>query len=212
MLSLLPQFSDRVDIRFLGKTDDRTIPDPHVRLHQVHGNRVIVVRKAMESEERADGVITDHVGLHLTARAADCQNFAVYAPDSHVAGVLHVGWRGLIAGAIPEFFAALKREFNIAAEDTYVATGPSLCLRCAEFKDPTHEVRVHADAIYVHGDCVDLAMMANDQLIAAGVHPDWTTRHPDCTRCMPERYFTYRGGDRELVASGVSNILVCTLR
>ena len=99
MISFLRQFEERVDCRFLGKNDDREIVDPYVRLHQVHGNTTIVARQPMLSTEQADGVITDAVGLPLAIRAADCQNFAVYAPEAHVGGVLHAGWSGMIQEA-----------------------------------------------------------------------------------------------------------------
>lgn len=146
-------------------------------------------------------------GLNLMARAADCQNFAVYAPEKHVAGVMHVGWRGLLAGTIPEFFRILKDEFGIDAEETFVVAGPSMCLKCAEYKDPEFELRQKIDSRYVHDDHVDLQGAATMQLLDAGVPRDHFERHPDCTSCHPEKYWAYRGGDREAVEGGNANVL-----
>ena len=211
MISLFPQFQDRIRTEFLGKTDDRSVPDPRVKLWQVHGNRTIVAREAMDSTEKADGVITDKTGLHLTVRAADCQNFAIYAPEAHVAGVLHAGWRGVLADAVGQFVREMEREFDIVPEALYVAAGPSLCLRCAEYADPNHELRRKIDAQYVRDGHVDLRAAATNQFVIAGVPLKNIERHPDCTKCHPEQYYTYRGGDKADVESGVSNILVCTL-
>jgi len=211
VISFLRQFEERVDCRFLGKNDDREIVDPYVRLHQVHGNTTIVARQPMLSTEQADGVITDAVGLPLAIRAADCQNFAVYAPEAHVGGVLHAGWSGMIQEAMPAFFDRLKAEFGVDARDCYVAAGPSLCLECAEYKDPEFELRQKVDSQYVVDGHVDLQKIATDQLVKLGIHSDHIERHPDCTRCHSEKYLTYRGGDRAQVQSGVSNILVLTL-
>ena len=210
MIELFPQFSDRLDCRFLSKDDDREISEPRVRLHQVHGNRTIVTREPMESTEEADGVITNEKGLHLMARAADCQNFAVFDPEKNIAGVLHAGWKGLIAGAIPEFFRTLSTEFGSDMSKIVVAAGPSLCTACAEFSDPKIELP-GIDESYFDGRCVDLQKVAQDQMIATGILEENFTRHPDCTRCHPETYLTYRGGDKSDVQSGLSNVLVLTL-
>lgn len=211
MITFLPQFADRIRVRFLGKKDDRNIADPFVRLHQMHGNVTAVTREPSNGTLQADGVLTDVTGLHLIARAADCQNFCVYHPEKHIAGVLHAGWKGILAGAIPAFFAKMRDEFDAHAEETFVIAGPSLCLQCAEYADPSHALRTSIDKRFVHDDCVDLQGAATMQLLDAGVPRDHIYRHPDCTRCDPKQYLTYRGGDKELVESGVSNFLVCTL-
>lgn len=211
MLSFLPQFSDRVSVTFLAKDDDRDVPQPRVRLHQVHGNRTIVATEPSESTEQADGAITNTPGLHLMARAADCQNFAFYVPSKHVGGVLHAGWKGMLCDAVTACIQTLSETYDVTPEDIYVAAGPSLCLQCAEYRDTEHELRKQVDPIYVHGNNVDLRTIANDQLIKAGIPPNQIERHPDCTRCSPDKYLTYRGGDRSLVQSGVSNVLVLTL-
>lgn len=210
MITLFPQFSDRIDCRFLTKDDDRNIPDPHVRLTQVHGNRTIISRETMENTEEADGVITDQKGLFLMARAADCQNFAVYDSRLHIGGVLHAGWKGLLAGAIPEFFRVFSNAFGSDFADIFVAAGPSLCIGCAEFSDPVIELP-GIDQKYFDGRHVDLQRIATDQLVSAGISPRNIERSPDCTCCHPETYWSYRGGDTSLVQSGLSNVLVLSL-
>lgn len=211
MITLLSQFSDQIDCHFLAKDDDRQVPDPHVRLWQVHGNTTIVTNEPSESTEKADGVITQSKGLHLMARAADCQNFAFYAPNHHIGGVLHAGWKGMLLEAIPAFLQQMQDSFGIDASECCVAAGPSLCLECAGYNDPEHELRKTVDPQYVHDGHVDLRQIATDQLVRSGIQDSNIDRHPDCTRCSPEKYLTYRGGDKELVESGVSNILVLTL-
>ncbi len=207
MLSLLNQFSSNISCHFLTKKDKVDVPQPRVRLHQVHGSRTIVARQPSESVEQADGVITDVVGLNLMARAADCQNFAVYAPEKNIIGVMHVGWKGVVVGTIPEFFRTLKKEFDVDAEEAFVSAGPSLCLKCAEYKDANFELRQKIDLRFVHDSHVDLQGAATMQLLDAGVPRDHFERHPDCTCCTPKEYWTYRGGDREAVQEGNANVL-----
>jgi copper oxidase (laccase) domain-containing protein len=215
--ALLRPFSNRLAVALWTKAD----PRPHdvcgvlqaqeeASAEQVHGNVTTVVREAVEYIEGADGLATDRIGLALSVRTADCQSFVVYAPDRNVAGVLHVGWRGLIAGAIPRFFQTLKEEWDIDPKETFVAAGPSLCEHCADFTDPTRTLPT-LDAKFMNGKYVDLRGAAEEQLFTLGVRRDRFERHPDCTRCRPELYWTYRGGDREAVKSGETNLLGCVL-
>jgi hypothetical protein len=141
-------------------------------------------------------------------RTADCQPFVAYAPAHGVLGVLHVGWRGLKDGAIPAFFSLLREEWNIVPQDILIAAGPSLCTQCAEFTDPARELSTVAP-MYVHGKHVDLRSAADHELLALGVEPEHLERHPECTRCQHNRYWTYRGGDRSAVKSGFTNVLAC---
>lgn len=211
MICLLTDFADRIECKFLTKHDDCTPVDPFVRLIQVHGSKTIIASGLSDKEHEADGIITEVTGLQLIARAADCQSFAVYVPEKHIGGVLHAGWKGMLAGALPAFFATLQEEFGVTAEECVVAAAPSLCTHCAEFSDPEHDSRMRTPKKYICGDCIDLQQMAFDQCVQSGVHETNFLRHSDCTRCDPETYFTYRGGDRQKVQSGVSNILVLTL-
>lgn len=179
-------------------------------LNQAHGNRVIRVRDALARTEAADGMITDVPGLALCIRWADCQNFVVYAADHHVLGAMHIGWRCLRTGTIPSFFKTLKEEFGIDARECIVAGGPSLCMKHSEFTDPLKEIP-NVPRSFVSGNLVDLRGWARQQFLNAGVEERNIEIHRDCTCCHPELYWTYRGGDREAVKTGHSNMLVCAL-
>lgn len=179
-------------------------------LRQVHGGRAIVVREPIARTVEADALATDQPGLALTIRTADCQSFLVYEPEKHVAGLIHAGWRGLLAGIIPSFFDLLWEEWSIRPEHVVVAAGPSLCKTCSDFSDPARELHgIHHR--FFDGKYVDLRGIAEDQFTALGVDPGRFERHTDCTRCHPERYWTYRGGHREEVTKGMTNLLACCL-
>ncbi len=182
-----------------------------VSLHQKHGGTAVRVRETSHRLLQADAVFTDVPGLLLTVRWADCQNFLLYAPKQRVLGVVHVGWKGLLAHMLPNAFALLATEWNIEPKDTVVYAGPSLCLRCADFTNPSAELP-SLDAKYFDGRHVDLQRAATDSLLQLGVREDCLFRHADCTRCHPETYWTYRGGDREAVQDGRTNALAAMLR
>ncbi len=219
--TLFTPFSERFSVLLFTKADalrsdegervaDALGVDSFAALNQVHGNRTIIVQRPFDRTERADGMITDAAGLALIVRAADCQTFVAFAPHANVCGVLHVGWRGLNAGAMGRFFATLEEEFGIPPRDVFIAAGPSLCMKCAEFTDPSGELP-NVGTSFVHGRNVDLCGAADAELRAVGVRRERLERDPRCTRCERETFWTYRGGDHDAVEQGFTNVLACCL-
>lgn len=221
--SLFPLFAPyqgRLAIRSFVKEDSiasdedlqRMLETNHfVSLHQVHGNTTIIARSPSQREKDADGVVTDTKDLWLHVRTADCQSFVIYDPLLEVVGVLHAGWKGLVCGAIPSFFETMKAEWPIDASRILIGAGPSLCTACSEFTDPLQELP-GIDSTFFQGKHVDLRAIADNQFIQCGIQKTHIDRLPDCTRCHPETYWSYRGGDRDAVRiKGARNILACSL-
>ena len=212
--SILQPFEDRLQTVIFPKEDyppeDEKVCEAlnttdAIRTNQVHGNRSVIVREATGEKEDADGLITDTPGLAITTYWADCQNFLVFAPQRNVVGVIHAGWKGLLAQTIREHFRLLKDEWDIAPEDTCVCSGPSLCQTCAEFSDPPSELP-SIDSRFFDGRLVDLQGIADDQLLSIGVPKEQQERMPVCTRCDSATYWSYRNGDQV-----ERNLLACAL-
>lgn len=183
----------------------------YAALHQVHGNRTIVTRQMIKRTEQADGLITDQPGLVQTMRIADCQPIIIYSPETKIIGLIHAGWKGLVCGVIPKFFETqmANRKWQIA--NYLVGIGPCLCTTCADFSDPLSELSGIPTNL-VHGKNADLRGWADQQLMDAGIKPQNIERMKDCTRCHPEKYWTYRGGDCDAVKAGRTNVMACVLR
>jgi YfiH family protein len=218
--SLLRPFKKKLDVALFTK-EDGDVTDESVRsamngsgvaaLHQMHGSRAVVAREGIARTVDADALATDVPGLVLTIRTADCQPILVYAPEHAITGLIHAGWKGLLAGVIPSFFDLLWEEWQIRPEDTVVAVGPSLCQSCTPFTDPIKELP-GIDRRFFNGTLVDLRGIAEDQLWKLGVREERFQRHPDCTRCDNRTYWSYRGTDREAVKKGKVNFLATALR
>jgi YfiH family protein len=175
-------------------------------LWQVHGNTSVVVHDATNRTIKADGMATDTSDLLLTIRAADCQNFVLFDPVKNIVSVLHAGWRGMVTRAITKHIELLQREWKTNPVDLLVGAGPSLCTACAEFTDPLKELP-GINPMFFRGRCVDLRSAADAELLACGVLPSSINRSPDCTKCLAENYWSYRGGDRQAVMDGHTNVL-----
>ncbi len=180
-------------------------------LHQAHGREVAIVREPSARTIRADAMLTDVKDLLLCIRWADCQNFVVLAPGKGVAGVIHAGWKGLLAGVIPATLEAVTREWGIAPAELVVGAGPSLCARCADFTDPATELPGLPENLR-DGRHADLRAWAGKQFFNGGVSSERFQRMACCTRCEPDMFWTYRGGHREEVKAGRTNMLTASLR
>ncbi|MDD5055513.1 MAG: polyphenol oxidase family protein [Candidatus Peribacteraceae bacterium] len=215
---LLRRFQDLLSIAFLTKADavkaDADIgrilgSDRIASLWQMHGNRTVVMKNPTSRTEQADGIATDVHGLTLTVRWADCQNFLILEPDRRVICLVHAGWRGMKAKALTRAFETLKNEWGIDPKNVRVGAGPSLCRRCAAFSNPRDELPELA--AFITGNTVDLQAAADAELTTIGVLREHIDRSPDCTKCRPDLYWSYRGGDREAVKGGWANCLATTI-
>ncbi|MBI5155938.1 polyphenol oxidase family protein [Candidatus Peregrinibacteria bacterium] len=177
---------------------------------QVHGPVTVITRAPMFCTEKADAIATDEMNLTLGILMADCQCFVVYEPKKKIAGLIHAGWKGLIRGVIPAFFTTLKEEWGIKPSQTFVAAGPSLCQQCSQFTDPQQELPGIGKKFF-DGRLVDLQGIADDQLEKLGVPSEQRERHPDCTRCHSDTYWSYRGPDRDMILEGWENMLSCRI-
>lgn len=216
---LLQQFDSLVDIRFFSRADNvssdadiaHLIGSKRVvGLKQVHGHQAVVLREASPRSIEADAVATDAEGLTLSIRFADCQNAVIIVPDRRVVALVHAGWKGVRSRMMSSTFALLRAEWGITPQQTWLGLGPSLCTSCADFTDPATEAPELRG--FIHGRSIDLRAALDAELDAIGVPREQRQRMPDCTRCLPDTYFTYRGGDREKVIQGFVNCLTVTLR
>ena len=164
----------------------------------VHGTDVWAVGEPLDDDARFDGLVCDRVGPVLGAFAADCIPLLFAEPEARVAGAAHAGWRGTVAG-IARNVVARMQQLGARADRVRVALGPSIGPCCFEVG---HEVVAAFRAAFgelpdmvVPGprrDHVDLRVATRAALEGAGVRPEHIDDRPPCTRCEPERFFSYR--------------------
>jgi purine-nucleoside/S-methyl-5'-thioadenosine phosphorylase / adenosine deaminase len=153
--------------------------------YQVHSNRVVRAA-AGQRGEKADGLWTDEPGIPLLALTADCLPIAlVRTHGTPAVAVLHVGWKGLLAGIVAAGVKALGGG-AIAA-----AIGPGIgpcCYEVGEEVAAPYRERFGEDVM--HGRNLDLWTSAERALRAARVAR--VDRFDRCTACEPEMFFSHR--------------------
>lgn len=102
--------------------------------HERHGTRIAIALHADEDCGEADGMFTEQPGLMLAIATADCAPVLLARKDGAAVAALHVGWRGALAGIVPEFAALLARRGE-RTDDWVAAIGPTAGPCCYEVSD-----------------------------------------------------------------------------
>jgi len=137
---------------------------------QVHGADVLAVERATEAGSvAADALTTTTATRWIGVVTADCVPILVARTDGEHVAAIHAGWRGLVAGVIPNTLR------HLPAGEPVAAVGPCLSLARFEVGSEVARAFVAADlAAVVHRDLgprphVDLRAAASLQLERAGV-------------------------------------------
>ena len=107
-------------------------PDRLMRVKQVHGNTVRVLRRGELPEGAAgmrpdgDAIVSNHPGLVLAVMVADCVPILIVDRAQGTAAAVHAGWRGTCARVAPTAIEVMRREFGTRPDDLIAAIGPSV--------------------------------------------------------------------------------------
>jgi YfiH family protein len=168
-------------------------------VHQVHGG-VIAWADAERSgpDPKADAILTDDPRLVVAVRVADCTPILLSTADGRMVGAVHAGWRGVIAGVLPDAIAEMQRH---GAESIFAAVGP--CIGRDRF-EVGPEVAAEFARVFGADDgrwpivrpgvgdrsLVDLKEALRRQLVAAGV--ERFDLLPGCTYEDTSLFYSHR--------------------
>jgi YfiH family protein len=157
---------------------------------QVHGNAVTEAKPCGIVErtiyEQCDGLWSDQQGQAMVLLTADCYPVAIARANGEPGlCVLHVGWRGLLAGIVDSGIAALGKGPFAAAVGPGIG---SCCYEVGEEVGAPFRERFGAD-VAADGR-LDLGLATERALHEAGVASIERSAH--CTSCEPELFFSHR--------------------
>ncbi len=154
---------------------------PLVMLTSAHGNEVAVVTEADAGSviENIDGFITDCLRLPFVVTHQDCVPVLV-TDDRNVVALLHAGWRGVVAGILPNAILLAAEEFGVPASKLRVHLGPGI--------RPCHftvgdDVAEQFPSTARNGESIDLHAVLRQQAENLGVPPAAITVDDRCTVC-----------------------------
>ena len=152
---------------------------------QVHSALVHRARPGARGRP-GDGLWTDEPDVPLLALTADCVPVALARVGGERPGVavLHVGWRGLLAGIVAQGVKALGGRLH-------AAVGPAIGPCCYEVgPDVSEPFAAVFGPDVVRGRTLDLWSAAHGALREAGVAE--VERLDLCTHCNPQVFFSHR--------------------
>jgi hypothetical protein len=170
-----------------------------VAASQVHGARTVRVRPDGTDPGEADVLLLDEPGVLALVLGADCGLALVVDPRRHALALVHSGWRGTVAGALPAATRALARDGSRPA-DLRVGLGAAIGPDRYEVDTSVADDLVRAVPegerhVRPRGPGkadVDLRAFLRLQAIAAGVSGDAIETIGGCTYDDPERFFSHR--------------------
>ena len=161
---------------------------------QVHGADLATVRSVEDLDGRsraADGQVTDQAGVLCAVRTADC--LPILVAGEGAVGALHGGRKGLDAGIVERGVAAVAELYS---GPLIAAIGPGARGCCYEVGEDLLLRFARFDGAAGEGRRLDLAVVARQQLIAAGISEVYDCGI--CTICSAEsEFFSYRRDDGE---------------
>lgn len=145
----------------------------------------------------ADILLTAEAGAAVAVRVADCVPILLADPVQQVVAAVHAGWRGTVDGAVSAAIAAMQERGSQTAH-ILASIGPCIGPCCFEIDGGT-AARLRASvaggeaAVQEAEVChADLALLNRLQLLQAGVQEASIENLSRCTRCHPEKFFSYR--------------------
>jgi polyphenol oxidase len=170
-------------------------------LRQVHGARVVVVdRPGEHAGAEADAAVTAVPGCTLVVRSADCAPLVL--EGERTAGVVHAGWRGLLAGVVEAAADAMHR---LGERPALARLGPCIRPGCYEFTGPELRelTRRFGDAVATRTMWGTPAFDLPEAMRVACADAGITRLQDDsgCTAC-DDRWFSHRArGDTARIAT-----------
>lgn len=158
---------------------------------QVHG---VTVQRAIREDawhecDSCDALWSDHRGVALGIKIADCLPVAILDPAHQMIANAHSGWRGAVAGVT----AAALDASRVDPATSFAYLGPSIRSCCFEVGE---EVASQFDARYLdHSHAkphVDLVRFTIDILRERGFRDDRISDSDLCTRCEGSIFHSYR--------------------
>ncbi len=181
-----------------------------VSTHQIHSD---IIRIAQDADEglhllgptpyECDALITNVPGRPLIAYSADCIPILLWAQDVGAVAAIHAGWRGTVADIAAKCVAKLGTVYHADPAHIKAAIGPGISACCFSTHDDVPNALRQAfgslaDCCIIpdtdeHGKfLVDIKQVNAMRLQMAGLKSQNIAISPECTCCLPQKYWSHR--------------------
>ncbi len=166
-------------------------------LRQVHSD-IIVESSNWQVGATGDGIIVREVKHAAVIQTADCLPLFFYRPAGGLAGILHLGWRGLRQGIEKRLLERVRQQGGDIRELRFFI-GPAIEQSCYEVgEDLVRRFQGKAYFPYLFKPAgnsryrMDLKNGVRASLQAGGVGEGQIADCRLCTFCLPQRFPSFR--------------------
>jgi YfiH family protein len=151
-----------------------------------------------QDEPEADALLSDRAEKLLTVRIADCVPVLLASADGRAAAAIHAGWRGLVAGVIPETAGQMLEQFGVDPGRLIAAIGPAISVAHFEVGEDVAESFIKAglagavDRSLRPSPYLNLAEATLMQLLDSGLSSDHIDVTNRCTHRDAAEFFSHR--------------------
>lgn len=160
-------------------------------MKQIHGRRIVLARSHQKHIPLADASMTQHPGITLTVRTADCVPVFLFDTECQAICLVHAGWRSVLRGIIPQAVLRMRQKFQTDPKKLKVALGPSIQKCCCQ----VDKIFLKYFPVFVQEKSqkifLDLPGFIREQFFQEGVFSRNMMLNPCCTAC-DHRFFSYR--------------------
>lgn len=194
--------------RYLCETDLRNLfAEEMFRCHflrQIHGEIIHVVDETSEGPLPGDALITNHHGVLLVVKTADCLPVLLWDERNMVIAAVHCGWRGTHLRILKGVVERMLDRFGCSPSSMSAAMGPAICAGCYPVGREVRETFLsagHPLEIFQEDPCdlenwrLDLRKANRHQLMSAGLEDDRIFSVDRCTYCETDLHSFRRDGD-----------------
>lgn len=165
----------------------------------VHGKNIAIIEDVVSHRiENTDGLITKKKNIFLWMGTADCLPLVIYDKTTHVIGIAHGGYRGILAGIVEEMIKMLV-EIGSKIEDIQVGIGPGIGICCYNVSKERIELfqeRYGKDAIFEERGkkyYLDLTGTVKKILVSKGIRQENIEDADICTKDHQDEFYSHRG-------------------
>jgi YfiH family protein len=166
------------------------------RVRQVHGARVVHLRRSTEPAEEADAVVSTDAGVAACVSVADCVPVLLADPVGGAVAAVHAGWRGTMARVSDAAVRALAAIGGADPGRLLASIGPSIGPCCYEVSPDLADRFSREIGGVVRGERghphLDLWEANRRVLVEAGLRPEGVEVVGRCTSCDSRSFFSHR--------------------
>jgi YfiH family protein len=167
-------------------------PDDLTIAKQVHSNHVEIVNQPGIKDD-TDALVTNQHGLVLGIQVADCAAILLADPDHEVIGAVHAGWRGAVAGILPDALEMMEKK---GADPSRILAWVSPCISIHRFEVGEEVASQFPDQFVDYNSYskphVDLSAYIQDQLVNYGVLSSQIEVDNRCTFDGVNEFYSFR--------------------